>query len=154
MIVKRVLNIFCLSLLYLSLVCGTGCGHRDRGNLPDVYPVTGTVTMDGKPVADAVLSFQLMDGTRGAIGQTDSQGRYTLTTFHSEDGAVPGEYRISVMKFSTPPPDYPVRKSEDDENYIDFVPKNLLPKKYSDAQKSGLTATVDKERNVIDISLD
>lgn len=143
----------CLLTCMLFSTSFQGCGQVDRGSLPEVYPVSGIVTMDGKAVANATLSFQLIEGSRSAIAQTDERGRYQLTTFHSDDGAIPGEYQITVMQFSTQPVDYPVRQSEDDRNYVDYVPVNMLPEKFSDARRSGLTAVVKPEKNVIDIEL-
>jgi hypothetical protein len=105
--------------------------------------------MNGTPVADANLSFQLADGSGSAAGVTDSQGRYELTTFAPGDGALPGQYVVAITQFEKPPkgvgvpddhPDY-------DPNAPPFVPKNLLPERYAAAHSSGLTATITEGPN-------
>ena len=140
------------ALLAVPVMLGRGGGGADR---PTTFPVSGTVTMNGQPVADANLNFQRTDGTRGAVGVTDAQGRYELTTFTAGDGALPGEYRVAVTQFETPPPGAAV--DEDDPNYDPdapaFVPENLLPEQYANPETSGLTATVTEGSNTVDFQL-
>lgn len=60
--------------------------------------VEGTVTLDGKPVSGATVSFLPLDvGGRPANGRTDQDGHFRLTTIEPGDGALPGEYKVSVM---------------------------------------------------------
>lgn len=144
---------------YGLALCGlvflaAGCGQANSGKLPPTYKVTGVVKSGGEPLANAVVQFQLVEGNRGAVGQTDQSGRYQLTTFRPDDGAIPGEYRVAILKMSEPPADFPVRQSEDDPNVPQFVPKNLLPEKYAQAEVSGLTATVAEQANQIDFELE
>jgi len=147
-----------LTVVLLVLVSGLGCSQSDSDR-PATHPVTGTVTYKGELVDGATVAFQSVDGTQGAMGVTDSDGKYTLTTFQSGDGAVPGEYRVKIFKHELqgggaaaggedgPPsvavPDQPVAK-----------PKDLLPAKYANVTKSGLTATVGEEGNEFDFSLE
>ena len=148
-----------LSSLLLGLLAGCGQARSDR---PATYPVTGTVRHAGAPVEGATVNFQLVDGSRSAIGITGADGTYALTTFTADDGALPGEYRVSVMKLESPPP--PTAVSDDDENYVPpemrkepppQPPKNLLPKKYADVQTSGLTAVVEEGgENRFDLDLE
>lgn len=66
-----------------------------------VVPVTGTVTLDGKPLADVEVVFH-PDPAKGAGGDsasgfTDAQGRFTLRTERTgKDGAALGFYRVVV----------------------------------------------------------
>ncbi len=84
----------CLAALALFVGCGTSTG-------PKTVPVTGTVTLDGTPVAGAVVTFspEAADG-RAATGTTDGSGRFELTTTVSGDGAVPGSYFVGISKTS------------------------------------------------------
>ena len=61
--------------------------------------MTGTVTLQGKPVAGAAITF-VPTGEEGeaASAITDSEGKYALTTWEAGDGARPGEYRVKVSK--------------------------------------------------------
>ncbi len=96
--------------------------------------------MDGEPIAGAVVVFSPLSGsTKPCYGETSPEGTFELTTYETNDGAVPGEYRVSVVKseFSKPPEGF-------DFDNRTFVEKEifLTPKRYADFEKSGLTATV------------
>lgn len=83
---RPVLLVFCLSLVpFLS-----GCGESvapGRG-----VPVSGTVTLEGKPLADADIMFT--NETFVGVAKTDAEGRYRLV-----QGALPGNNRVSVSKY-------------------------------------------------------
>lgn len=133
-----------LLLVSMLLVFLSACGTSVQSDRPATHPVSGTVTMNGQPVARANLSFQLADGSGSAAGVTDNQGRYELTTFTAGDGAVPGEYLVAITQFEEPPPGAGVPDDHPDynPNLPEFVPKNLLPERYATAKSSGLKATV------------
>jgi hypothetical protein len=72
-----------------------GCA-RPFDDLPRV-PAAGTVTMDGRPLPEAVIQFYPLDDasktrTVGANGQV-KDGRFSIPR---EDGPVPGKYRVSI----------------------------------------------------------
>lgn len=83
-----------------------GCGDAAMA------PVTGVVTMDGKPVADAIVVFQPQpaDGepyasTTRAMARTDAGGVYQLSTIDRHDGAAVGTHKVSIAsneKFGKP----------------------------------------------------
>jgi hypothetical protein len=63
--------------------------------------VSGTVTMDGKPLANVAVLFQPIGGTLnpgpGSSGRTDENGGYTLTVMGGGGkGAVVGLHRVEV----------------------------------------------------------
>jgi len=75
-----------------AAVC-LGCGGRD---IP--VPVTGKVTVNGVPVANAGIVFHPKDGIgRPASAETGEDGTYRLTTFKVGDGALRGEYRVTLV---------------------------------------------------------
>lgn len=82
-------------LLSPALVLAAGCG----GGIAKAVKVKGNVTLDGKPLAGATVSFIPRDksGGRAASGRTDTSGDFQLTTFRTDDGAVPGEYKVIVV---------------------------------------------------------
>ncbi len=141
--ISRLLLVLMLSVLVPA--CGTPAGS-DR---PATYPVSGTVTMNGQPVARATLSFQLVDGSGSAAGVTDNEGRYKLTTFAAGDGALPGQYVVAITQFEEPPPGAGVPDDHPDynPNLPEFIPQNLLPKRYASTATSGLKATVVEGKN-------
>jgi hypothetical protein len=70
---------------------------------PKLAPVSGVVTLDGKPYAKAVVSFQPI-GTednpnpgRGSSAYTDENGRFVLKCDNSIDGAVVGKHLVRIM---------------------------------------------------------
>src|SRR5262245_18867469 len=74
----------------------TGCSNSSP---PPTYPVTCTVTSQGKPLAGAAVTFvPAGDEGEAASAITDSDGKYALTTWRGGDGARPGEYRVKVSK--------------------------------------------------------
>ena len=78
-----------------------------------------------------------------------------LSTFESGDGALAGNYRVTITKMegSGGP-----QLSEDDPNYKgageEGEMKNVLPEKYANAETSGLTATVTEGNNNFDFQLE
>jgi hypothetical protein len=76
---------------------GSGCGKR-------LVTVKGTVTLDGKPVHRATVVFEPLTAEGfPAAAQTNEEGVFYLGTHKSQDGAYPGEYRVTV----TPPAPLP-----------------------------------------------
>jgi hypothetical protein len=143
-------------LLFAVVGCGGGPSR------PPTYSVTGQITDNGKPVADVDVAFRpdnTAGGQKPANGKTDSEGRYTLTTFSFGDGAMAGSYRVTLSKFDI------AAGGSADVDSDDYVPpdasgsikppKNQLPKKLSDPETSGLTATIDPaaKENVFDFSI-
>jgi hypothetical protein len=82
-----------LLLLPSVLALAAGCG----GN--GVVPVAGTVTLDGRPLADAsVVLAQLRATDPGPfVGKTDAEGKFTLgATTRPGSGAAVGDYRLMI----------------------------------------------------------
>lgn len=92
------------SLIFL-LGTGTlaGCGTATDANQQPVYPVTGTVTMFGAPLADAMVAFAPLESQPTAIGRTDSEGKFVLTSYDYGDGAAEGKFKVVINK-SAPAP--------------------------------------------------
>jgi len=80
-------------LLPAFLLTAAGCG-RGPGS---PVKVEGVVTLDGKPLPGATVTFAPVEGGRPASGRTDADGSFRLTTFRSDDGALPGEYKVIVL---------------------------------------------------------
>ncbi|MEQ8852301.1 hypothetical protein [Gimesia sp.] len=91
--------------LGMMLLC-TACGGSDS---PDLGNVTGTITMDGAPLADAYVTF-MPDAVRASSGKTDSAGKYELVYIRDEKGAALGDHKVVVSKLvnekETIPPNY------------------------------------------------
>lgn len=146
------------SMFAIASLTGCGGGGGGSGTGPKTFPVSGTVTQGGKPVEGATIQFMLADGKGGAAGRTDASGHYTLSTAKPGDGAVAGQYKVTITKFeqaaatgSATEKDYvPPKEGESAP-----APKSLLPEKYGKPDASGLTATVkDGGDNKFDFTVD
>jgi hypothetical protein len=84
------------------LVLVAGC------NGSPVAPVSGRVTLDGAPLANAIVLFQPIhldkDNTgMGSTGKTDADGRYTLQQIQPRRmGATIGKHRVSITMAPVP----------------------------------------------------
>ncbi|PQO31719.1 hypothetical protein [Blastopirellula marina] len=83
-------------LAALSFVVGCGGGGD-----PDVVRVSGTVTMDGKPLPKATVLFVSGQGRpSGAI--TDDEGHYELNYTGDQKGARIGHNRVQITTAQGP----------------------------------------------------
>jgi hypothetical protein len=85
----------CLLGAAAALLCG--CSR-------EVVPVSGRITRDGKPLADAVVTFQPLANQKtgrpvatGSVGRTDAQGRFTLRLIDpNRSGALVGDHVVTI----------------------------------------------------------
>lgn len=145
-------------LCHLTVICAVvslfGCGGGN--DFADTVVVSGIVTMDGDPVPDARVTF-IATGKgsgRGANGVTDKDGKYQLTTFNTNDGAMPGVYAITITQQDANDSDDSdlsdgeasgaAYEAEMDNAGSDagMEIESKLPKKYADVATSGLERTV------------
>jgi hemoglobin len=97
----------------------------DKGTL-----VSGVVTLDGKPLADAVVRFVPEAATADDYsGSTNADGKYVLS------GVKPGKYAVSISK----------RKNKEDPA------SELLPARYN--AQSSLRVEVPQAESVLDFAL-
>ena len=126
-----------------------GCDKRP--NLPPQYPVSGTITLDGKPLSGAGIMFLPRGETRGtgAFAMTDGVGKYSLKTDYGGPGAPDGEYAVTISKVvnrdGTPYVPNP--------NAAEAGERETLPSTYSDSMKTVLTANVPKGGDTINFEL-
>lgn len=113
-----------------------GCQRGDVG--PQLYPVTGIVSLDGSPVAGATVTFApLSEAGRGAQATTDAAGTFDVHVMldmgkSTKRGLPAGEYGISVIKM----------EMSTGGASLSTPPRNTLPAKYADPMKSGLKESV------------
>ena len=119
-----------------------GCG----GTLPSnrsVYPVRGKVVFrNGQPVRLAIIHLDPKDSTIGneAEGIIGPDGTFEIRTYSNSgpDGAVPGEYVVSLEPYSGArfPPDAKKKATP-----------SAIPAKYRDPAKSGIEVVIRAEDN-------
>jgi hypothetical protein len=78
------------------LVCTWGCGDpEDRVKL---VPVTGRITLNGKPLANAQVAFVPDQGNTGGTAGGDitgPEGNY-LARYRNRSGLAPGKYKVHI----------------------------------------------------------
>jgi hypothetical protein len=127
---------------FLTLV---GCGD---GRIA-LYPVTGTVMVDGQPAEEAQVIFCPIEGEASEelarlrpMGRTDASGKYQLFTFDFNDGAPAGNYKVMV-RWDGPSPAAGDREGRGPK------PMDRLRGRYFNPEASGLTASVKEEATEI-----
>jgi hypothetical protein len=98
-----------------------GCGSSGK-----VAPVSGVITLDGKPLANGHIAFQpeSQSGTKavGSFAFTDANGAYKLRTADTEQpGAVIGKHRVEINLVAP----------SDDRPPASRPPAKTLPSKYN-----------------------
>lgn len=109
-----------------------GCG-RDSSTMETVA-ASGVVTFKGQPLSGATLFFVPDKGPR-ASAESDKDGKFKLMTYRPGDGAVPGDFKITIAKYV---PD-PATANTHTPGSI-----NEVPEKYNNPTSSGLTAKIEK----------
>ncbi len=108
------LRVSLFGLLFL-----VGCS----GGGPSLAPVSGKVTFDGKPLANATVGFY-PEGPHAGVnssGRTNENGEYTLmTVMERKTGAVVGKHRVSIIVGSD--------ESGGSDLPADKQPKNRTPR--------------------------
>jgi len=109
--------------LIIPALLALGCGQTGK-----LAPVSGVVTLDGKPLANALVSFQPVasQGTTtagfGSYGTTDATGKYALRTSDADaPGAVVGSHRVEIN----------LKVESDDRDPRTRPPAKTLPAKYN-----------------------
>jgi hypothetical protein len=121
MIKLRSMSLFVVGILSLTF---SGCG-----GVGTLYPVSGKVTVDEKPLPDGQLTF-VADTEKGNATKVVpfgkiKDGSYSITT-KGRTGAPAGWYKVAVMT------QYPGSPSQAVE----------IPRRYTDAGKSRLSVEV------------
>lgn len=116
--------------LLLTTSLNIGCGPSG----PEIARVQGTVTMDGKPLANAVIMFVPVGG-RPSASETDANGKYVLEFSGGRKGAIPGLNRVEIntgrLAYEKDGKNYPAVKESVPAKYNRFTTLefNVEPKK-------------------------
>jgi hypothetical protein len=83
-------------LLGFVMVLALGCGGQKFA------PVSGVVTLNGKPLANASVSFipespkDATEALPASAGKTNEKGEYTLETMTGKTGALVGKHKVMI----------------------------------------------------------
>ena len=84
-------------LLGLAVVLATGCGGSKK-----FASVSGKVTLNGKPLPNATVSFLpiaeqgSIEAGEASIGKTNEKGEFALRSTTGKNGALVGHHRVSI----------------------------------------------------------
>jgi hypothetical protein len=105
--------------------------------------VSGKVTLNGQPLANATVSFQpiapegSMIAGLASVGKTNEKGEYSLVTLKGDKGAVVGKYRVLISSQFA-------KAAEDDSRPTRGGPEqdDKVPSRYGMGQKDEITFEV------------
>ncbi|HPM81916.1 MAG TPA: carboxypeptidase-like regulatory domain-containing protein [Candidatus Anammoximicrobium sp.] len=125
-----------LAAFTLLLAAGCGRGPDDLGR------VSGKVTLDGQPLANATVVFSPKTAASQSVAVTDANGEYSLLYSSDVHGAQPGEHRVAISSFTEGDPDGdpPVARVAE-----------RVPYKYN--LRSELSTTVGRGENTVNFDL-
>lgn len=136
-------------LVPLLLLALGGCGKKTKEPVLDLVPMSGTVTLDGNPVADAnvllVYEGSPPVGFAGSGAITDAQGRYEAQTM-GKKGTVAGTYQVTVSKLVSPNGETskPTEGMDLEQLRASGAVKESIPPKYTTPATTDLKVTVEK----------
>jgi hypothetical protein len=137
-----------IAIAVCSLTLASSCGRPKvpeiQGKLP-VFPVKGSVLVDGKPVAQAqIVFFPASPFPKDASqflprARTSEDGTFTVMTYADADGAPAGTYKVTVTWRGTGAEEQ--QRTDDDPN--------LIPPMYHNPRITKLRAKVEEGENTL-----
>jgi hypothetical protein len=127
-----------IAAVFAAISCLAGCGGGPTAGIPDLARVTGTVKMDGQPLAGVVVNFN-SESSRPSSGTTDDQGKYKLMFNEKTEGAAIGKHKVMIIKIPN------------GQTSPGQASQMAIPMQYS--FQSTLTADVKTGDNVLDFDL-
>lgn len=128
-------KIWFASCLVACLIASVGCGGE-----PTLYPVTGKITLGGKPYDRLIVYFRpinrKVDKYNLGVGETDAQGQLGMRS--SAGSGIPvGHYRVAftclVQKSNRQPTPNLDQKADDNST---FETLELVPDPFNDGENS------------------
>jgi len=127
---RRFRHLLLALLPFLPLACGGGSEQ------PKTYPVSGTVTLDGKPIAEGRIAFRGKD--HPATGGVISNGKFECQSH-------PGPMTVEIRAFKSVKRQTPVAGMSDTEEV------NYIPVEYNSESK--LKADIATGPTVVDFAI-
>ncbi len=132
----------CVALIAVLGLAGCGGGE----DVPETAPVSGVVLYKGQPVDQAEVTFHPQGEGHPAVGRTDTEGRFVVTTYDQGDGAVLGTHTVTVQLM----PEESLPGME-----VQTAGATPIPQKYADPSASPLTVEVKAgEENEVTLELE
>jgi hypothetical protein len=122
-----------MPLMVALAALSAGCGGDDG---PVIAQAEGVVLVDGKPTKDIAVRFHPAKGPI-AVGLTDENGKFVMTTRALNDGAVVGQHEVALVHAD---PNRPISQSE-----AEAIAKSPIAIKYGRPETSGVKAKVEPD---------
>lgn len=140
----------------LALFVLSGCDARARPNYRglELIDVSGNVTLDGQPLAGAIVTFTDTENRKMSYAQTDDAGNYELHFDKRAMGILSGEKVVEfsmekkIFGFNTEDEGAP---SEEGASRAKKTSSDPIPKCYR--EKSKIVVNVTGEENVYNFNL-
>ena len=131
-----------IGLFVSFFVLALGCSSE-----PKRVAISGTVTLDGKPVSNCVVVLQ-SDSREFGAGATAvvQEGKFSMS---NETGPIPGKYFVLVQEDQPDLEEYEERKKANPKNALN---KKFVPDHYRARSDLQLTINTSGEPLVIDLS--
>lgn len=155
------------ALAFIAVTSISGCGGGGAEGGVAVYEASGTVTLFGNPLEGASVAFApTAKGQPTAMGKTDAEGKFVLSTYGYEDGAAEGTYKIVISKSA---PLQPQSGGGDGEGHeaaegdasaahaagSEESAPNMVPQQYTSSKTTTLQEVVTKDgENVFNLVLE
>lgn len=131
-----------IGLIVSLFVLALGCSSE-----PKRVAVSGTVTLDGKPVSNCIVVLQSDSSEFGAGATAIAQeGKFSLS---EETGPIPGKYFVLVHEDQPDLEEYEERRQSNPKNALN---KQFVPDRYRSRSDLEVTVSASGEPVVIELS--
>jgi hypothetical protein len=152
--VYRSPSVICFSLLILCAMAG--CGSKGDGYSGPRGKVTGTITVDGKPLVAGCQVLFMSDKGYTATGTVGDGGTYKLTYPHGDVPAVEYKVQLTAPATTATPNVDPLKMAGNiklSKKGADGDKDGPFPSRYSSTSSSKMSFTVKQGENKADFAL-
>lgn len=137
----RVASLGASFIAIIALTSMVGCNSKATKERVPTFPVSGTITFQGKPIPGAFVALHpkaTQENVPSPRASVAADGSLKVSTYDGGDGAPEGEYVVTVEWYK------PIK------NGADVVAgPNVIPKKYASPQTSDITIRVATQPNTL-----
>lgn len=135
-------------------VCLALCGCNGSPHLPKMQtlPVTGKVTLDGKPLAGATVLFTISDPPATFFATTKEDGTYQLQGIEGREASLKGRCEVTISRMIKPDGSPLDMDAGEAPALVQAVEQ--LPQKYSMPSMSQLMADVSEGGGTFNFDLE
>ncbi len=147
-------SIFCVAVYSSLLLAISGCSGNDGSYSGPTGTVTGTVTLDGKPVSANVVFMNSIEGFN-ASGVADDSGSFSLQSNGNSEIPV-GKYQVGVTAADSGAemdPEAAMKASLESEDGSIGEGSSTIPAKYNSPAGSGLSFEVKEGGNNFEVKM-